>query len=179
MSRKIEKIKYCPAGHSSEDIAYFDGQNFIHSDGICSLCTKEHFIQEFKNWSSENSNIDEIIQESQIKSLYSKLHWMPYDNFLNIEHIADGHGSVYSAKLKNGIKKNWNFIKQNWDYRSIGREVALKEIKDSRYDIIEFLKVLHPQSHYVSRYIHTLHGLHDLLEEIKSGKSSGVFLERF
>ncbi|RHZ78906.1 hypothetical protein Glove_155g53 [Diversispora epigaea] len=31
---------------------------------------------------------------------------------------------------------------------------------------------LHSQSCYINRYIHTLHGLHDLLEEIKSGKSS-------
>ncbi|CAG8569757.1 3646_t:CDS:2 [Diversispora eburnea] len=240
MSQKIEKIKYCPAGHSSEDFAYSDCPNFIFSDGKCALCTKEYFIQEFKTWS----------------------------------------------KLENGIKWNWNFIKQDWEYDLIGYDVALKEIKDSRYDIVEFLKVimivqnyvfakyygisknpstqnyiivmelydddlnkfltkkfwdlkwlskidmlssiseglgalhqnnlvycglhsgmdnnvtrqlkiadenqkntsksqkqelfelfshsnkLHPQSCYISRNIYTLHGLHDLLEEIKSGKSS-------
>ncbi|RHZ83920.1 hypothetical protein Glove_86g57 [Diversispora epigaea] len=31
---------------------------------------------------------------------------------------------------------------------------------------------LHPQSCYISRCIHTLRGLHDSLEEIKSGNSS-------
>ncbi|RHZ84183.1 hypothetical protein Glove_84g132 [Diversispora epigaea] len=99
-------------------------------------------IQEFKIWSSGNANIDEIIQESQINYRYNKLHWIPYDNFQNIEHIADGgHGSVYSAKLDNGTKWNWNFIKQDWEYCSIGIKVALKEIKDSRYDIAEFLKM--------------------------------------
>ncbi|CAG8582904.1 208_t:CDS:2 [Diversispora eburnea] len=80
-----------------------------------SLCTKENFNQEFKTWSSGNANTDKIIQESQInyEYLYEKLQWMPYDNFQNIEHIADGgHGSVYSAKLENGIKWGWNFIKQ-------------------------------------------------------------------
>ncbi|CAG8583524.1 1273_t:CDS:2, partial [Diversispora eburnea] len=192
----------------------------------------------------------------------------------------------------NGIKRDWNFIKQDWEYDLICHKVALKEIKDSRYDMTEFFKVylmtvkgyaiitnyfgisknpstqnyiivtdllddglhnfltknflnlgwrskiyilasiaevieilhaknlvhcdlhsgnilinnnlnltnsdlridmdscklendlqelfelflcssmLHPQSCYISRYINTLHGLHDLLEEIKSGKIS-------
>ncbi|RHZ44156.1 hypothetical protein Glove_756g31 [Diversispora epigaea] len=135
-------MKYCPRGHSSEDFAYSNLQNFIYSGGHCDLCTKEYFLQEFKTWSSGNADIDKIIQESQINYKYLKLHWIPYDNLQNIEHKADGgHGSVYSAKLESGIKWNWNFIKRDWDYGLIGYEVALKEIKDSRYDIIEFLKV--------------------------------------
>ncbi|RHZ78823.1 hypothetical protein Glove_155g6 [Diversispora epigaea] len=134
-------MKYCPAGHSSMDWAYSDSKNFIYSEN-CSLCTKERFIQEFKTWSSGNANIDEIIQESQINYRYDKLYWIPYDNFQNLEHIADGcHGSVYSAKLENGIKWNWNFIKRDWEYYSVGVKVALKEIKDSRYDIVKFLKM--------------------------------------
>ncbi|RHZ78859.1 hypothetical protein Glove_155g10 [Diversispora epigaea] len=67
----------------------------ILSNEICDLYTKEHFIQEFKNWSSGNANIGKIIQESQIKSIYEMFHWIPYDNFQNIEHIADGgYGSA-------------------------------------------------------------------------------------
>ncbi|RHZ84265.1 hypothetical protein Glove_84g48 [Diversispora epigaea] len=132
MSQEIEKNKYCPAGHSCKVFAY----------GFCLLCTKEHFIQEFKTWSSGNANINKIIQESQINDKYIKLQWIPYDNFQNIEHIADGgHGSVYSAKLENGIKSHWNFIEQDWKYSLIGYKVALKEIKDSRFDIAEFLEV--------------------------------------
>ncbi|RHZ85763.1 hypothetical protein Glove_60g146 [Diversispora epigaea] len=145
MSQEIEKIVYCPAGHSSNDFFNSDDQNLIYSWGNCSLCTQEHFIQEFKNWSSENANIDKIIRESQIKSLspYAKFYWIPYDNFQNIEHISDGgYGSVHSAKLKGGIKQNWNFIKQDWDYRLIDKKFALKEIKDSRYDIAEFLEMI-------------------------------------
>ncbi|RHZ86642.1 hypothetical protein Glove_48g83 [Diversispora epigaea] len=106
MSREIKKIKYCPAGHSSEDFAY-----------------------------------------SQPK--FRSLHWIPYDNFQNINHIADGgHGSVYSAKLKNGIKKDWDFLSQNWEYRLLGRNVALKEIKNSRHDMVEFLKVIRIVNNY-------------------------------
>ncbi|RHZ78889.1 hypothetical protein Glove_155g99 [Diversispora epigaea] len=128
--------QYCPAGHR---IDYIRCKN-------CSLCTKESFIKEFKTWSSGNANINKIIQESQINQInhiYNRLHWLPYDNFQNIEQIADGgRGSVYSAKLENGIKWNWNFIKQDWEYYLKGGKVALKEIKDSRINIVESLKLI-------------------------------------
>ncbi|RHZ73658.1 hypothetical protein Glove_230g81 [Diversispora epigaea] len=141
MSQKIEKIKYCPVGYSSMDFAYTDLQNFFY-EGKCCLCTKERFIQEFKTWSSGNSDIDKIIQESQINDMYVKLQWISYDNFQNIEHIADGgYGSLYSAKLKNVIKMNWNFIRHDWEHHLIRKKVAFKEINDSRYDIIKFLKI--------------------------------------
>ncbi|RHZ84195.1 hypothetical protein Glove_84g50 [Diversispora epigaea] len=137
-----QKIKHCPAGHSSEDFVYSDWKNYI-SNETCSLCSRERYIQEFKTWSSGNANIDKIIQESQINNIYDKFHWIPYDNFQNFELISDGnHRSVYSAKLENGIKGDWSFIKQDWSYYSKGCKVALKEIKDSRFDIVEFLKVM-------------------------------------
>ncbi|CAG8508552.1 4982_t:CDS:2 [Diversispora eburnea] len=143
MPQEMEKINYCSAGHSSEDFVYSDCKNSILSIGECSLCTKEHFIQEFKTWSSGNANIDKILQESQANNDYYKLQYLSYDNFQNIEHIADGvHGSVYSAELENGIKRKWNFIKQDWDCVLIGQKVALKEIKDSRYNVTKFLKVV-------------------------------------
>ncbi|RHZ44155.1 hypothetical protein Glove_756g30 [Diversispora epigaea] len=154
-----EEIEYCPAGHSSVDFAYSDCKNYILSDGRCDLCIKEHFIQGFKTWSSGNTNIDKIIQESQMNSIYERLHWIPYDNFQNIEHIEDGgHGSVYSAKLENGIKWNWNFIKQDWEYHLVGYKVALKEIKDSRFDIVEFLKVIKTINYYDYEFIAKFYG---------------------
>jgi hypothetical protein len=138
-----QKIKYCLAGHSYEDFAYSGNKNSIYSDGRCCLCTKEHFIQEFKTWSSGDANIDKIIQESQINNISNKSHWISYDNFQNIKPVADsGQGSVYSNRLKNGIKWYWNFIEQDWKYELIGCKVALKEIKDLRYDIAELAKVV-------------------------------------
>ncbi|CAG8634133.1 7978_t:CDS:2, partial [Diversispora eburnea] len=44
--------------------------------------------------------------------------------------------------------------------------------KSQKKELFEKFLHSHPQSCYVSRSIHTLHGLHDLLDEIKSGKSS-------
>ncbi|RHZ84219.1 hypothetical protein Glove_84g121 [Diversispora epigaea] len=149
MSQEIGKIKYCPAGHSLTDLCS-DQLNYINfNEGFCYLCSREHFIQEFKTWSSGNINIDKIMQESQTNNIYRKLQWIPYDNFQNIKHIADGgRGSVYSAKLENGIKRKWNFIKQDWRYDLIGDKVALKEIKDSRYDIAEFFKAMNSINDY-------------------------------
>ncbi|RHZ83961.1 hypothetical protein Glove_86g78 [Diversispora epigaea] len=69
---------------------------------------------------------------SQINNIRDKLQWIPYENFQNIEHIADG----------GGIKQNWNFIKQDWRCHLIDCKFALKEIKDSRYDIAKFLEMI-------------------------------------
>src|SRR3954449_2357310 len=94
----------CPAGHSTRDIGYRNKKNSIFY-GYCDLCTKEHFIQEFKTWSSGNFEIDKVIQECQTNYGYN-LQWIPYENFRDIEYIADGgYGSVHSTILKNGVKR--------------------------------------------------------------------------
>ncbi|RHZ84453.1 hypothetical protein Glove_81g70 [Diversispora epigaea] len=139
-----KEIMYCPDGHSSNDIIYNNRKNDIDIfHGKCELCTKEHIIQEFGTWSCGNVEIDKVVQESQknYQGYYGyQLQWIPYDNFRDIEHIADGrYGSVYSAISKNGIKWYWNFNKQNWKYYYVGKK-ALKEINDSKYDISGFLK---------------------------------------
>ncbi|RHZ84193.1 hypothetical protein Glove_84g59 [Diversispora epigaea] len=154
------KMSYCPSGHSSEDFVHSDRRNSIFSWGRCSLCTKEHFIQEFKTWSSGNINIDKIIQESQTGNINRKLQWIPYDKFQNIKHIADGErGSVYSAEIENGIKCEWNFIKQDWRYDLIGVGAVLKEIKESRYSIAEFFKMIMTINDYLSEFIAFYYGI--------------------
>ncbi|CAG8595541.1 11574_t:CDS:2 [Diversispora eburnea] len=44
-------------------------------------------------------------------------------------------------------------------------------IKSQKYKSSLSSSISHPQSCYISRSIHTLHGLHNSLENIKSGKS--------
>ncbi|RHZ78832.1 hypothetical protein Glove_155g70 [Diversispora epigaea] len=159
MSQETEKIVYCGEGHSSKDLCSGQQNRIILNYGICDLCSCEHYIQEFKTWSSENTNIDKIIQESQRSNIYRKLQWIPYDNFQNIKHIADGgRGSMYSADFER-IKRSWNFIKQDWKYDLIGEKVALKEIKDSRYDIAEFFKVITSVDDFAYDYIAEYYGI--------------------
>ncbi|RHZ65759.1 hypothetical protein Glove_311g16 [Diversispora epigaea] len=127
MSQEKE-IAYCTANHSS-DLTY-NSRNYI----------KERSNQEFRTWSSGNVELNKIIQEYE-KKYGSKLLWIPYDNFRDVKHIADGaYGSVYTAISKNDIKLRWNFNKQVWEYHSAGNKVALKEINNSRNNVSEFLK---------------------------------------
>ncbi|CAG8567263.1 7895_t:CDS:2 [Diversispora eburnea] len=48
---------------------------------------------------------------------------------------------IISEAADDIIKLSWNFIEQCWEYDLLGK-VSLKEIKDSNYDILEFLKAL-------------------------------------
>ena len=69
------------------------------------------------------------------------MQWIPYDNFRDIKHIANGgYASVYSAILRNGLKYWWDLNIQDWIYQRVGGKIALKEINDSRHDISKFLK---------------------------------------
>ncbi|RHZ86110.1 hypothetical protein Glove_54g95 [Diversispora epigaea] len=138
-SRMSSKQRKCSAGHSTSDIGYRNKKNIINY-GYCDLCTKEHFIEEFKTWSSGNVEIDKIIQECQTNYGYN-LQWIPYDNFRDIEYIASGgYGSVHSTILKNGVKRYWDLNESDWDYCNVGDKVALKEINDSKDDISIFIK---------------------------------------
>ncbi|RHZ84270.1 hypothetical protein Glove_84g134 [Diversispora epigaea] len=72
-----------------------------------------------------------------------------YKNVLSMNLKLDsGNKSAYSAELEKGTKWYWDFIEHDWKYYSISCKVALKEIKDFRYDIIEFLKVINPKVKY-------------------------------
>ncbi|RHZ49236.1 hypothetical protein Glove_527g7 [Diversispora epigaea] len=91
MSQKIEKIEYCPVGHSSKDFAYTDLQNFIYE-----------------------GNVADVLKNILSKNLKLGLMGMPT-----------------SIRTSN----KWH------EHKLIRKNVALKEIQDSRYDIIGFLKV--------------------------------------
>ncbi|RHZ82369.1 hypothetical protein Glove_109g374 [Diversispora epigaea] len=97
------------------------------------MYTKEHYIKKFGTWSSGNTNIDKIIQESQINNPVYNLQWIPYENFHDTKHIADNeYYALHSAILRNDMI----------DEREWKCEVALKELKDYKYDILEFIKAI-------------------------------------
>lgn len=130
----FQETIYCSGEHSSKDVSFKKGNNFIGSNGYCSLC----FTQEVDTWTSGNAEIDKVIQKSQIGDHF--LQWIPYENFQDIKYIADGgYGSVYSTILKDSKKWRLNFDNQDWAYFE-GEPFALKELKNSRYSISEFLK---------------------------------------
>ena len=49
----------------------------------CQPCNAKRFEENFKNWTSGNKDIDELIQQSQFNAVYSErcLEWIPFETF--------------------------------------------------------------------------------------------------
>jgi len=107
----------------------------------CQSCNSKRFQQNFKNWTSGNSDVDKLIQESQLnaKSEDEKLEWIEYDRFENIEYITKGgFGKVYKAIWKDGRIKSWNYETNQWK-RYESELIALKSLNNSKDITSEFL----------------------------------------
>ena len=122
------------------------------SDFWCQSCNSKRFQQNFKNWTSGNSDVDKLIQEFQLnaKEYREKLEWIEYERFENIEYITKGgFGKVYKAIWKDGYIESWNYETNQWDrygnkYGSI--TVALKSLNNSKDLTSEFLNEVILQS---------------------------------
>src|SRR2546423_4463090 len=69
----------------------------------CKSCT----LQNFKNWTSGNHNIDEFIQKSQLnaKSYEEIIEWIEYDRLENIEDLVlCGFGIIHKTTWKENSK---------------------------------------------------------------------------
>ena len=107
----------------------------------CQLCNSRRFQQNFKNWTSGNSDVDKLIQESQLnaKNFLEKLEWIEYDRFENIEYITKGgFGKIYKANWKDGYIENWDYKTNQWK-RYGNNIVALKCLNNSKDITLEFL----------------------------------------
>ena len=97
----------------------------------CQPCNAKRFKENFKNWTSGNKDIDELIQHSQLNATYfgNCLEWVPFENFQNVTYIAKGgFGKIYSANWSEGLILNWNIENQEWDRMLIGNTFALKSL---------------------------------------------------
>src|SRR5438034_544646 len=67
----------------------------------------KRFKKNFKNWTSGNKNIDELIQQSQLNALHSTkcLEFIPFENLKNITYITRG-GLVKFIQLT-GLKERF------------------------------------------------------------------------
>jgi hypothetical protein len=101
---------------------------------VCGACAPKYFQQNFGKWTSGNASIDKFIQHTQLsaKNFYTTLEWLPYDQFYDIEYIAEGGFSkVYRAKWKDKIDTS------HLPY--LPMEVALKSLKSSKNITLEFM----------------------------------------
>ena len=110
-------------------------------DSWCQSCISKRFQQNFKNWTSGNSDVDKLIQGSQLnaKNLWETFEWIEYDRFENIEYITKGgFGKVYKANWKEGYIHNWDYETNQWKrWESV--MVALKCLNNLKDITSEFL----------------------------------------
>ncbi len=109
----------------------------------CKPCHLTYFRDNFAHWTSGDSNIDELIQNSQLNANneYQLIEWIKYTNLENVEFVAHGgFGSVYKAVWKDG--PIWKGTRNNNKFelqRSSNKEVAVKKFRNATHVSLEFL----------------------------------------
>ncbi|RIA96311.1 hypothetical protein C1645_815477 [Glomus cerebriforme] len=106
------------------------------------IVNAKHFQQNFKNWTSENHYVDNLIQRVQLKArnYCEALEWIEYNRFENVEYLAKGNfGTTYKAICKIRSICYWVPKNNRWE-RYKNQEVALKCLHNSQGITIEFLK---------------------------------------
>src|SRR6266542_196689 len=91
-----------------------------YSDNLgewCKSCLINHLKSNFKNWTSKNEKIDNVIREIQLK--INKWHdivfeWIPFNQFSDLKEIGEGgYARVYSAIWKEG-PLDYDINKKEW-----------------------------------------------------------------
>ena len=70
----------------------------------CKPCNSNYWRDNFKNWTSGDSDIDELIRESQINAEepHEIIEWIEYDDLTDIEYFtAGGCPKIFNAATKN------------------------------------------------------------------------------
>ncbi|CAB4420323.1 unnamed protein product [Rhizophagus irregularis] len=108
----------------------------------CQSCNSQYFKQNFKNWTSENHDVDEFIQKAQLnaKNMRQIIEWIEYDKFENAEYLAKGgFGITFKAVWKDGPICYWDCNNNQWN-RKGQIKVALKYLHNSQDITVDFLK---------------------------------------
>jgi hypothetical protein len=82
----------------------------------CEYCIKNYLETKFSNWTSGNDNLDDLIQECQIKSLHPSMvvEWIPYNNLQNIKYLnVDALKFIQQIGLVENIMINGALQKNN------------------------------------------------------------------
>ncbi|GBC01636.1 hypothetical protein RclHR1_04270014 [Rhizophagus clarus] len=107
----------------------------------CQPCNAKRFKNNFKNWTSGNQDIDELIQQSQLNAVHYKmrLEWIPFEKFQNVTFIVKGNSSkIYSAKWNEGCIRYWDIENNKWSRNP--KIVALKSLDNSGVTITNKIK---------------------------------------
>ncbi|RHZ84010.1 hypothetical protein Glove_86g46 [Diversispora epigaea] len=98
----------------------------------CNTCNSIRFQSEFNKWTSDDAEIDEFIQKTQLTATkYEEvIEWIPFNRFNNIEYLdKGGFGKVFRAAWSNGYIISWNSQGKIWERSQ--QNVCLKSINTS------------------------------------------------
>ena len=108
----------------------------------CKPCHSAYFRDNFAHWTSGDSNIDELIKNSQLNAsgTWELIEWIEYTNLENVEFVAHGgFGSVYKAVWKDGLIWTTRKVNKFELQRSSNWEVAVKKFRNATHVNLEFL----------------------------------------
>ncbi|CAG8472719.1 21585_t:CDS:2 [Gigaspora margarita] len=100
----------------------------------CPICQNKAFKREFGKWTSGNTNIDKIIQQTQLEVNKSNdyLEWIPFVDFDNVEYLTQGaFSTIYSGCWIDGPRRTWNEESDDW-IRNGPTRCVLKRIENSQ-----------------------------------------------
>ena len=114
--------------------------------GYCKPCGSAYFHDNFAHWTSGDSNIDELIKNSQLHANRDRelIEWIEYTNLENVEFVVrGGFGNVYKAVWKDGpitIFGRKNRSNNEFELkRDSNTEVAVKKFRNATHVSLEFL----------------------------------------
>ena len=99
----------------------------------CEYCVRNYLKANFSNWTSGNDNIDNLIQECQMKTLEpgKVVEWIPYNNLQNIKYLTKGGCSkIYTAGWIDGRYEEWDSKEQQLkrEFPNSSQYVVLKKL---------------------------------------------------
>ncbi|POG66298.1 hypothetical protein GLOIN_2v366378 [Rhizophagus irregularis DAOM 181602=DAOM 197198] len=98
----------------------------------CEHCIRNYLKENFSNWTSGNNDIDNLIQQCQIKALKPDMivEWIPYNKLQDIKYLTKGGCSeIYTAVWIDGSYFEWDFKKKQLK-RFEWQEVILKRLEN-------------------------------------------------
>ena len=98
----------------------------------CENCIRNYLKAKFSNWTSENDDIDKLIQNCQMEAISPDkiVEWIPYNNLQNIKYLTEGGCSeIYTADWIDGQYGKWD-NQENQLKRFGMHKVILKKLEN-------------------------------------------------